>query len=91
MITVSRARTKVSRTDKESLLRIVKRPRRGPFKVIMDPFDRVEDTICGTCRLSETSARQVAHGSKRMIKVGVSPCVVNVAHVRSQKPDLGHP
>lgn len=35
---VSRA-TKISRADKERLLRIAKRPRKGPFNAIMDPTE----------------------------------------------------
>ena len=105
-MTASRATAKVSRADKKRLLRIVRRARKGPFNVIMDPTEfgtgAPIDVLCAvrqsgghdlwdvpTVRDVVPDRLKTVH--KRTIKVGVSSCVVNVAHVRSQKPDLGHP
>ncbi|KAF9225057.1 P60-like protein [Gyrodon lividus] len=81
---------KISRTDKERLLRIARRPRKGPFNAVMDPtqFGAGSAVIDVSHAVKASGGHDLwAHTVKDIIPDGLE----TVQKPNIKKPDLGHP
>ncbi|KAN0094429.1 Ribosome biogenesis protein Nop53/GLTSCR2 [Tylopilus felleus] len=83
--------TKISRADKERLLRIAKRPRKGPFNAIMDPTE----FGAGSAAIDVSYAVKHSGGHDLWDAPAVEeipPDGLETVRKRPiKKPDLGHP
>ncbi|KAH0831325.1 P60-like protein [Lanmaoa asiatica] len=87
---VSRA-TKISRADKERLLRIAKRPRKGPFNAVMDPteFGAGSAAIDVSYAVKQSGGHDLWEAA--FVEEIVPDGLETVQQRKIKKPDLGHP
>ncbi|KIJ16577.1 hypothetical protein PAXINDRAFT_30674, partial [Paxillus involutus ATCC 200175] len=81
---------KISRADKDRLLRIARRPRRGPFNAVMDPteFGAGSAAIDVSHAVKASGGQDLwAHTAEEIIADGLE----TVQKPNIKKPDLGHP
>ncbi|KIK91165.1 hypothetical protein PAXRUDRAFT_643726 [Paxillus rubicundulus Ve08.2h10] len=81
---------KISRADKDRLLRIARRPRRGPFNAVMDPTE----FGAGSAAIDVSHAVKASGGHDlwaRSAEEIIADGLETVQKPNIKKPDLGHP